>query len=852
MPRPIRLAPASRQRLIAMLLGTALLPDQGLCSTLQDAPAAQTAPQLPKPAGGRPVPAGFEDLDRAQSALVEVIFGGRVVGTTRVTFQGSTFAFEAPAQVLPLLPALTDPAAIQTELSRPALPINAHLLCRTGSDQTTCERLTPPGAGFILDRDRFRVLVFINPAQLALQSNVVSAYLPSPDRSTGLISAVSAVVSGSAGQEPQINLENQLVLAAGTHRLRADLGYATGLGLRIDTLRAELDRPGWRYSAGALWSRPSSFIARRRLLGLEAATQTDTRLDKDNLKGSPLTIFLEQRSRVDIMRDGRVLAARIYDAGNQLLDTSTLPEGVYEVTLRVLGVNGAVREERKFFSKNAFMPAPGQTLFQAAAGVLVDERRHALPKPTGTPFAQASFARRIADNLAIDASAMATNRSGVIELGGTFQTAAVQLRAAALLSSHGERAMLVQLSSHGTSALNFSFDLRRVANDIGGLGTAGAGLAEPSLARPSSELRSAPRSFTQLTGSLSYNLARAQLQANGYYRRERGQAADYSIGPSLHMTMLERSAWRLTFHADAAFSSRGRSGYLGLNLQLLRPRSSVTMRAGSRLTAADATASRAAAVGAVSGSFSRTTQAGELELSAGYERDIDRDLVNLAGQLRSERGTIGAQFSKGVGGQPTPLQYSLGIQTTLAARSGALALTGTRRGEGAVVLQVDSDQPGARFEVLVNEAVSGELAAGEKLALTLPSYRTYSVRVRPTGAQLMQVDTAARTVSLYPGSVVRFGWQARRQMPVFGRLILANGEPARFAAIRAGSAAAMTDGVGFFLLETSANAVLEADLPGARRCTATIPALPATARYAKLGSIECRLAAAKALLSSSR
>lgn len=850
MARPDRLRQASGKMVGVLLAGAALLPGQSLASPVQDSTAAGPAIPAPKPSGIRAVPAGFEDLDRTQSAVVDVIFGGRVVGTAQVTFTGSTFSFDAPEQVLPLLPPLTSPAAIQAELGRPDLSVNARHLCRTGADQTTCERLTPTVAGFILDRDRFRVLVFINPEHLALQSNVPSAYLPSPEPGAGLLSTMSAVISGSAGQDPLINLENQLVVAAGVHRLRAELGYATGLGLRIDTLRAELDRPGWRYSAGALWSRPSSFIARRQLLGVEVASQTDTRMDKDNLKGSPLTIFLEQRSRVEIMRDGRILAARIYEAGNQLLDTSTLPEGVYEVTLRVLGINGAVREERKFFSKNAYMPAPGQTLFQAAAGLLVAERRSALPKPTGTPFAQAGWARRIADNLALDASAMATNRAGVIELGSTFQTTTLQLRAAAMLSSRGERAVLAQLSSHGTGPLNFSFDLRRVTNESGGLGAAETPNAAALAPLPGAELRAAPRSFTQLTGQVSYSLARAQLQANGYYRRERGQAADYSIGPSLRMTVLERSAWQVTVHADAAFSSRGQSGYLGLSLQLLRPRSTVSARAGSRLAADTGGARRSAAVGALSGAISRTTQAGELELVGGYERDIDRDLVNVAGQLRGERGTIGAQLSKGVGGQPTPLQYSLGLQTTLAARGGALGLTGTRRGEGAVLLKVDSDQPGARFEVLVNEAVSGELVAGEKLALTLPSYRTYTVRIRPTGSQIMQVDTSARTVSLYPGSVVNFDWQARRQLPVFGKLVLANGQPVRFAAIRAENSAAMTDGAGFFQFETSANAVLEANLPGAGRCYATIPALPSAARYAKLGDIECRPAAAPALLSS--
>lgn len=872
MQRALLACLAADRLLAAVLAGLLLAAGSGFPATVQaaarlpqEAAATDQAPAVSapaRPAPRRAVPAGFEDLDAPQTAVVDVVFGGAVVGTAQVTFTGATFTFDSPASVLPLLPALSEPETVLAELARPNLPVNAQLVCRSGADQTTCERLAPPRAGFILDRDRFRVLIFVSPTLLALQRNVSSAYLPAPEAGTGIINAISAAVSGSSGKEVVINLENQLVIGDGERRLRADFGYASGLGLRLDTLRAELDRPGWRYSAGALWSRAGSFIGRRQFLGVEAATQTDTRLDKDNLKGTPLSVFLEQRSRVDIMRDGRILASRIYDSGNQLLDTSMLPDGVYEVTLKILGINGASREERQFFSKNAYMPPPGLTLLNAAAGVLISEQRRALPQPTGTPFLQAGLARRVAPNLAIDVSAMATDQTGVIELGGTFQSRGLQLRAAALLSSRGDRGALAQLSSHGTGPLNFNVDLRRVTTRQAGADPAGTafapssqGLADLNIAPASSAgamLLPAPRSFTQATGSISYNLPRAQLQASGYYRRERGQAADYSFGPSLRINLLQRAAWQVTFNADAAFTGRGKSGYAGINLQLLRPRSSFMARTGARVSEDSSAPVRSAAAIGLNGALSRTTGAGELELAGGYERDAARDIVNLSAQLRGNQGTVGGQVSKGFGAQSAPLQYSLGLQTTLAVRGKALGLTGTRRGDGAVLLKVASDEPGARFEVLVNEASSGELTAGQQMALTLPAYRTYDLRIRPVGQHVMQVDTGTRSLSLFPGSVVSLDWHAARQLPVFGRLVTSTGQPVRSATIRAGKTASMTDEGGFFQLETSSGAEIEARLPGAARCLATIPALPQGIRYAKLGTLECRAMPMPAQLSIRR
>lgn len=441
----------------------AMLRATGCAALILGGMTSGAALAAPPPVPVSNAPPGFEDFDAPQDALVEVVFGGKIVGTARVTYNSATFSFDQPEAVLDLLPAIAEPGAVLTELTRPQLPANAQLLCRPGADQTTCERFEPGRTGFILDKDRFRVLVFVKPELLAVQSNVARTYLPAPERGAGVVNAVSAVVSGGGSQRLAVNFENHLVIGDGERRIRTEFGFATGLGARLDTLRLELDRPGWRYSAGALWSRSSGFSGRQQLIGIEAATQIDTRLDKDNLKGSPLVVFLEQRSRVDIMRDGRVLASRIYDAGNQQLDTSALPDGVFEVTVRILGVNGTQREERQFYSKNAYMPAPGQTIFHATAGLQVDEQAHALPRPTGTPYLQAGYARRLSRNVALDVITSLTDQTGLIELGTTFQTPLVQLRAAALLSSRGDSGLLAQVSSPGTSAFNFNFDLRHIA-----------------------------------------------------------------------------------------------------------------------------------------------------------------------------------------------------------------------------------------------------------------------------------------------------------------------------------------------------------------------------------------------------
>src|SRR5207247_1591607 len=131
------------------------------------------------------------------------------------------------------------------------------------------------------------------------------------------------------------------------------MSYSSGVGFLVDNFVAEVDEPGTRYSGGLFWAPGIDLTGQRKILGVGVGTQFDTRVDRDQVFGNQLIVFLAQRSRVDILRDGRLLTSRSYEAGNQALDTAGLPDGSYEVVLRIQEFGGGAREERRFFIKNA-------------------------------------------------------------------------------------------------------------------------------------------------------------------------------------------------------------------------------------------------------------------------------------------------------------------------------------------------------------------------------------------------------------------------------------------------------------------------------------------------------------------
>jgi outer membrane usher protein FimD/PapC len=789
-------------------------------------------------------PDGFSNLVTPQSALVDVYFGGKRLGDAQVIYEPGSLSFNDPAKLVALLPDLANTSAVEAALAVSSLSTNASLICMPGSDPTICGRLSPQVAGIIFDQQHFRVDVFVSPHLLAVKTAVPQQYLPRPDSGLAIVDAIGAVMSGSSDGSRFYNLQDHLILGDADRRLRSDLSYASGFGVQTDRLVAEIDKPGWRYSAGAFWAPGTDLIGRRKMVGIGIETQIDTRLDKDVMRGNPLVVFLNQRARVDILRDGRVQTSRIYEAGNQTLDTAGLPDGSYEVVLRIEQAGGSQHEERRFFTKNPLIAAVGQKILFAYAGVLADDVRGRFLAPTGTPFFQGGAARRLGPHLALDGTVLVTDKTVLGEIGAYYIAARAQLRIAAVGSSNGDYGGLIQLSTQGNSRFNFNFDLRSIK-------TNGRTLpldTEHSIAESGSLFGGEPStlplansSFTQVSGNISYSLPSAQFGVSASYRRERGERARYSIGPSLRWEFLRRGPLRLSFNGDLALTDQGHSGFVGLGLQILGGRSSLGGGIGIRSTALHGEPHRTSLVGGVNGSWQDNNLAGaQLNLGGAYERDINRDEVTATANLRGKKASLLADVIENFGVDGGHTQYSLGFQTSAAFRGGTLAFEGRNQSDSMVVVKVEGAKSSNPFEVIVNDGPVGTVRSGGSLAVALPSYRQYDVRIRPIGGDLIHYDGSARRVGLYPGNVAKLSWIAKPVTALFGRLVLENGQPVATAAIGGTGSIIVTDEHGYFQIETANGDDLVVSLPDGGSCRVSLPLITPVNSYAALGTLTCR------------
>ena len=784
------------------------------------------------------MPSGFDALAQPREMVTDIYFGGLKVGEAIAVFRPGFLRFDDPSKIAALVPNLDNEVAVTQALSGD-LATNSGLVCTDGA-RTGCGQLSPQVAAIIFDEDHFRVDLFVAPSMLRPISPDQLAYLPTPQVPLSLTSSMGVAVSGSTDGSTSYNFQDRIVAGFRNARIRSDASYASGVGFLFDDLVAEVDRPNLRYSGGLFWAPGIDLIGQRRIVGVGVGTQFDTRADKEDLSGTPLVVFLAQTARIDILIDNRLVSSRGYEAGNNILDTSGLPDGSYPVVLRIHEANGSVHDEQRFFVKNAQMAPVGRPLYFAYAGMLANSRSGMPVSFSGTPYYQFGTARRLSPAFALDGSIIGTDKKVIAEIGSWLLTPYGRVRAAGLVSTAGDRGGLVQLQSGQLGGLNFTIDLRRIYSSDG----------QPLIPTPAAlgSFDSAPPtaaqiggSYTQASGSIGYTFGAAYLAVVGSYRKDKGAEADYTIGPDVSWPIVTRQGLQLTLNASAQRTRTTNAAFIGFRILSTKGRVSVANTSGySSLSSRDGSSpSTQRAVGSLSAQYSYEgddrTQA---SVGGGVDRNLDSTVGHVGGAIYSRFGDARADVLRnfeGTGGT----QYGLTLQTGAALDGGNLTVGGRDIEESAVVVTLEGPADHI-FEVLVNDQPRGRISSGGRLPLFLPAYHSYKVRLRPLNGAGVSFDSAARDITLYPGNVQHLDWRFQRMFTVFGQAVRADGRPVAEAMIQSRYGVGESDGSGFFQIDTGDGDALRFTVPDGGGCEVRLSDVSPVNDFAHLGKMVCR------------
>ncbi|KUJ83994.1 hypothetical protein AWR36_005570 [Microbulbifer flavimaris] len=692
----------------------------------------------------------------------------------------------------------------------------------------------------IYDENRFRIDLFIAPHLLPQRAAIEDPYLPESSSEFSFVQNLtgswSGVQSETGPDSEAFSLYGQSILSFGESGLHSQWTVGDQDDGQIYQLHWTRDYRGRAYSVGLIqpYNSFSSFTAAPYLYGVEYRSSNNSRADNRYQQGAPLEVNMPVRGRVEVRRDGRLLHSELLEAGNQLLDTSSLPGGAYELEIRTLDDSGRViAEYSEFFAKDSLLPAPGEWRWSLQAGQPAQlNPTETLPDAAEDIFLQAGVARRVLDNAGLFTNVAATNNTQLLEVGARWVTPYLEL-SPSLLETDSGRSGYRLYAALTTPWFQLSANESR--------------LEDQGSAFVADDYALLNRGFLQRNASLTAPLAGGQLAVR-YSERDRGVSLSR---PEFTLDDEQTAAERLTTleYRRNLFRTRDWLGELTLahsdadGQQLTTASFQMRLRSGrwnhsARLRSDSGDAgSEGLRAGFDSTWNDRDLWALELDQQLSAETDQDGHYLRSNTRLAGHRGFASSTVQYLNKGPQQSLNYLGSFSTNLMTNGDGFAWGGERPYGSAVMVDIDGS-PEQDFEILVNGVRRGYAKGGGKSLINLPAFGSYEVALRPLEDGFYDYSEQSEILTLYPGNVAQAEYAIQPLILALGRIVQ-DGSPVAHAKISIGEYSAVTDDMGVFQMEMRADP-RRLQVPPVRwgNCRVALPEQSSGDHWVNLGVID--------------
>lgn len=762
------------------------------------------------------IPEGFDDLLAPQIALVDVYFNGQPLISSMLTYSQDWIQFEQPEEILALLSNLTDPPKI-LEILKTKLSPNTSLVCYSQS-QNHCGALSPEIAGVIFDESLFRLDLFINPNYINQTRLQIDRYLPASTSQLSFINSISMAAFGGEDLEDAHTLQLSSILGFQNYRLQMNIDNDSENQTRLDQLSFVYDYQDIAYEIGSFksFTQSNGFYTQRDFIGARIQTSLSSRTDLEQVSGSSLFVFLSERSRVDVYKDGQLIDSRNYDAGNKEIDTRDFPDGAYNIELKITGVSGRETVETHFYSKSLRLPPVGEALYFAEFGVpesLQEEEQNRVPHAESHSVFRAGLISRLNENLGINASFVANSDDLSGEFGSFILADGINFQNNYVFSSQDGMGSYYQLDlnyqpfiftasyrkTERRNQINYGVEYELLQNDSRQV------LLNMAIPFDSSTLNFFARESERIDRQKT-RVFGASWRKNIY--RGVGNLIDFSIDATQDDTET-----RVLFGFNMRFFSNRVDVDLTAKQNHKRARSdiqqdNVNNHVDRQLRVAFKNQSEK--FGALSNVFEVSQE--ELRTTA----SIKSELNNEHGYSRVELEQIRADGDK-------RLSYAMTGRFNIVASEGKMAIGGSRRNSAGVMINLESIvSKSLSFVVIINGVERAKIDAGKSRFIALQPYETYQILLSPRGETLVNYDNKPRVVTLYPGNIENLVWQINSVKIIIMQVLDKQNQPVANARLNGFKGYAKTDDLGWIQLRLEQSGELNfVDLNG-KECRVNI------------------------------
>ncbi|MCL6269216.1 TcfC E-set like domain-containing protein [Sansalvadorimonas sp. 2012CJ34-2] len=728
------------------------------------------------------IPPGFKNIDAARETEVEIWFRDRKAGSIQAEFTTSWIRFFDAAKVVGLFPDVLNAGIISAALAG-KLSANQSFICHQKSE---CPIPEPEIASVVFDARHFRATVYINPAYLKVRTLNQNRYLSGASTGFSAIQGLSLSMSGARAKDSTDHYSwyGRSVMAFQENHVFADWNYDKTEHANISSLYLERDLQGQEIQGGLFGgsSFGLSFSADSLLLGGRIAHSSETLVQDAALNITPLVVFLPVRGRVEIYRDGKLLDAMLLEAGRQQIDTNKLPQGAYNLTIKVFDGTRLVDEQTQLFVKSNRLPGRNDPIYFFEIGRPMENVRQEYWPRTGKGWVgRGGYSFLLQESTSLSIASTVNNSDALVETGLLHLGHSFDFAGGIMLARHNRQGLYGEVRWHG-QGLQSQASYRELNHKKEGKSS----LLEKGF-------RSGQFSVSSVIQDTSVELGRDWKKAEG----------DISTTITDHVRM----EWPLIrgVRTDLRMSITGSRTknlnqlLVGLTLAQRTQFSEITFKQTRQET--------------------RTKDNQELAMASrvdGNLRDLEvvgRNSINLGGFVERQRQqrSVGADMTftgQRIGGRASinrtwpekgenVTNYIGQFSTSLLASAKGIAIGGSQLSDSAALVVLEGEG-NSQFDILVNDRVVAKGQTGERVPVTLSPYGEYGISIRPAANSFSDYEERVQHVTLYPGNVAKVKFEVTQVEPVLGRIQNEQGKAISGAVLENSQDKTVTDGRGLF------------------------------------------------------
>lgn len=533
------------------------------------------------------------------------------------------------------------------------------------------------------------------------------------------------------------------------------------------------------------------------ILGVSFRSSINRRKKNSGLYSQPLNVFLNYRSRVNLIKDGRIYSSEFYDAGSQNLNTDSLPTGSYNIDIQIIEPNGQIRMERQFFVKNGELPPADQAYYWFEGGAIenyenvgvynFDSTDNSFNKYENEYLFRTGIYKRIFKPLGLGANLIANNRISAAEIFTEYFGKYFLLKGSFAIDTKKDYSYTLYSEITGLNKLPMYFTWTQ------------SFLSENSLTK---KYNYRPiTSYSKFgSGNIRYYFGNStnSIGFRGSYYKDYYNMENYSFGPEIEFNFSFGLGTTMTVRLNAYRTDRDYQAllnfYFNFNskyLQLYNNSSYIMHKDRTEdKNFSDHFDTSAAITLQDGGIFNQ-----DFRLTGRYDK-ID-GTQTFGGELdyRSPIGrlTANASTNKYID------QYNINFASIFAFSSNNILFGGREPKDSAIGIKIDGGNKKSVFDVLVNENKIGSIKGNSSKVFTLNPFNEYTISLQPSGLNNTYIENSRpRTITAYPGGIESIKYNAKSTAIIIGTLYNADGKIFKNAKIVGEIDDTISDDEGYF------------------------------------------------------